>query len=373
MRVLYFSRDYSPHDYRFLSSLAGNGHQVYYLRLEQSSRRLEGRPLSPKIEELQWTGGKAARGWLDYPRLAADLKRMIRAIKPDVVHAGPIQRVAFVAALTSFRPLVSMSWGSDMLKEAGLNDWMRWVTRYTLRRSAVLVGDCQAVRQRAADFGYPAERVVLFPWGVDLERFRPGGDGGLRERLGWQDAFVLLSLRAWEPLYGVDVIVKGFIQAARHLPELRLLLLGGGSQAELLHGLIRDAGLSERVYFGGQADNPGLPPFYRAADLYVSASHSDGSSVSLMEALACGKPALVSDIPGNREWVVPEKHGWLFRDGDEQALAGGIVKAAGQPELLAEMGRRARELAEERADWRKNYLCLEQAYDMAVALEKADE
>ena len=58
---------------------------------------------------------------------------------------------------------------------------------------------------------------------------------------------------------------------------------------------------------------------YRAADLYLSASHSDGSSVSLMEALGCGLPVLVSDIPGNREWVTDGEQGWLFPDGDDAA------------------------------------------------------
>ena len=69
------------------------------------------------------------------------------------------------------------------------------------------------------------------------------------------------------------------------------------------------------------------PGFYRSADLYLSASHSDGSSVSLMEALACGRPVLVSDIPGNREWIENSPAGWLFPDGDDAALAEGILKA----------------------------------------------
>jgi len=64
-----------------------------------------------------------------------------------------------------------------------------------------------------------------------------------------------------------------------------------------------------------------LPRVYRSADVYVSASHVDGSSVSLLEALACGKPALVSDIPSNCEWVSPGEQGWLFQDGNANELA----------------------------------------------------
>ena len=81
-----------------------------------------------------------------------------------------------------------------------------------------------------------------------------------------------------------------------------------------------------------------------------------------------GRPVLVSDIPGNKEWITPEREGWLFTDGDVEALAAGIVKAYSQRDLrLAEMGAAARLLAEQRADWRKNFQVLLEAYQMAVS------
>ena len=64
-----------------------------------------------------------------------------------------------------------MSWGSDLLRDVDRSAWMRWSARYTLGRTTVLTGDCQAVQEKAAGFGFPAERCVLFPWGVDLQRF----------------------------------------------------------------------------------------------------------------------------------------------------------------------------------------------------------
>ena len=88
-----------------------------------------------------------------------------------------------------------------------------------------------------------------------------------------------------------------------------------------------------------------------------------------MEALACGKPVLVSDIPGNREWIKPGDQGWLFRDGDEHDLARRILDAAGRGLELKKMGESSRKLAEERADWKKNFQSLEQAYALAVDRE----
>jgi glycosyltransferase involved in cell wall biosynthesis len=91
-----------------------------------------------------------------------------------------------------------------------------------------------------------------------------------------------------------------------------------------------------------------------------------------MEALACGLPALVSDIPGNREWVKPGEQGWHFPDGDAEALSEGIVRAVDQRETLADIGQNSRKLAEERANWPENVKNLFVAYEMAMKKKRKD-
>jgi L-malate glycosyltransferase len=365
VRVLYFTRDYSPHDHRFLSALAKTEHEVYSLRLERQQIKREERSLPVEIEHIVWKGGRRPVSWVDYPGLVWDLRKVLQRIQPHLVHAGTIQTSAFLTALAGFKPLVTMSWGSDLLKDADRSFWMRRVTQFTLDRTAVLLGDCQAVRDKARQFGFPPERTVLFPWGVDLEHFRPG-PSEIRKQLGWDDDFVLLSLRSWEPIYGVDVLLRAFLRAARKAPQLRLILLGGGSQASMLRSMLEESGLQDRVHVGGLTGFRKLPDYYRAADLYVSASYSDGSSVSLMESLACATPVLVSDIPGNREWIEEGEHGWFFPAGNEDALMYAILTAYDQRMWLARMAHVCRRLAQERADWHKNFKKLLAAYHMAA-------
>ncbi len=367
MRIIYFSSDYTPHDHRILAALAKTEHEVFYLRLQRGPRQTEDRPVPAEIRQVRWRGGKRPFRWRNFPMLFANFVKVVRAVKPDLIHAGPIQTVALFPALLGFHPLVSMSWGSDLLRDADRSAAFRRITRFVLRRSDVLIADCETVARRAADFGFPRERTAVFPWGVDLRHFSPtGGDGGLRARLGWEDAFVVLHNRSWEPIYGVDVMARAFVRAARAEPRLRLMLLGGGSLAPMLHRIFRDAGLIDRVHFFGQVSQRDLPRYYRAADLYLSASHSDGSSVSLMEALASGLPVLVSDIPSNREWVRTGREGWLFPDGDVRALANALLEAARTPiQRRQELAQAARARAEERADWSQNFLKLLEAYRLA--------
>jgi glycosyltransferase involved in cell wall biosynthesis len=366
MRVLYFTRDYTPHDYRFLSALAATEHEIFSLRLERRGLQLEERPLPAEVTSLRWKGGQVPFEWKLAPALAVDFKRVAAQVKPDLIHAGPVPTVAFLAALSGFQPLASMSWGSDLLRDIDHHPWLRWCAGFALRRSQVLFGDCLAVQKKAGRMGFPAGRVVLFPWGVDLSHFCPGPAGDLRARLGWQENFVLLSLRSWEPVYGIDVMLRGFARAARQNSNLRLLLYGSGTLAGRVHQLIAENGLQDKIYLGGSVTNRALPEVYRSADLYLSASHSDGSSVSLLEALACGLPALVSAIPGNLEWITPGVVGWLFADGDEGALAEGITQAVCQRDHLAQMSQAALALAAGRADWTKNFQRLLEGYRMAV-------
>jgi glycosyltransferase involved in cell wall biosynthesis len=365
VRILYFTRDYSPHDHRFLTALARTEHEIFSLRLERQRIKREERPLPGEIEHIVWKGGRGPVSWHMFPALVQDLKQVLHRFRPDVVHAGTIQTSAFLTALAGFKPLVTMSWGSDLLKDAERSVWMRWATQFTLDRTSVLVGDCQAVQDKAAQFNFPKKRTVIFPWGVDLEHFQPG-DSMVLTQLGWEDCFVLLSLRSWEPIYGVDVLLKAFIRAARIAPQLRLILLGGGSQKDMLQTLIAESGLEDRVHMGGLTGFRELPDYYRACDLYVSASYSDGSSVSLMESLACARPVLVSDIPGNREWIDEGEQGWFFPPGDEDALSTAILRAYDQRMRLARMAHMCRRRAEERADWNKNFQKLLAAYESAV-------
>ena len=85
-------------------------------------------------------------------------------------------------------------------------------------------------------------------------------------------------------------------------------------------------------------------------------------------ALACGLPVLVSDIPGNREWVTDGENGWLFRDGDAEDLAAKVLHACEECASLAEMGRRSRAIAGARADWKMNVAALLRAYEEVTAL-----
>lgn len=356
MRILYFSSGYSTHDYRFLKAISDGGHEVHFVQLEGNRRQVESRSVPENVHQVIWAGGREPFKWSHLPKLVLDFRRLVRQIKPDLIHAGPIQTCAFIAALSGFRPLLAMSWGFDLMDDVHKGRIWEFATRYTLKRSTFFTSDANVTRDKAVAYGMNPEKTIVFPWGVDLEHFKPSPP----ERQ--PSTFTLFCNRAWESRYGVDVLARAFVKVAQQKDNVDLVLLNGGSQGNVIRNILQSGGVLDRVTFGGQVSQTDLPRWYHMADLYVSPSHVDGSSVSLMEALACGLPCLVSDIPANKEWVVDGVNGWLFRDGDVNDLVEKILAAMNQREKLPEIGAASRRSAERRADWKKNAAALMNLY-----------
>ncbi len=361
MRILYCSQDYSPHDHRFLSALSKTDHQIYWLRLEDRRRNLETRDLPENIHKVTWRVGNERVHWWQYPSLGRKFRNVLKEIQPDLVHAGPLQSVSILPASAGFQPLVSMSWGFDMLQDADRNQFWKWATKYVLKKTDRLFCDCQTVKKKAVVWGFPEEKVSVFPWGVDLSLFKPAAK---QKKLGKE--LIFLSTRSWEPRYGIDVALKGFALAVQENPNLHLIMLSNGSQADWVWSFIRENRLEQNVELRGQINNETLSEIYHSAHVYLTASHVDGSSVALMEALACGTPALVSDIPSNLEWVKDGVEGWVFKDGDASDLACAILRIASQPEMVSTASINARQTAEQKADWKKNFAILLEGYDRAI-------
>jgi len=351
---------YSPHDHRFLSTLAQTEHKVYFVQLQKADNA----NLPAEIELMDWAGGKREFRWVDVPNYVSSLKYLIAKIQPDILHAGPIQTIGLIAVLTKFRPLLMMSWGFDLMEDVHRNIWWKKITQYVLSKSTFFTSDAQITRNNAVQYGMNPEKTIVFPWGVDLDHFKPTATVGAQHVAPLQ----LFCNRSWEPRYGVDVLAKAFVLVAKSKPNIYLNLLGGGSQGDVIRRIFEDGGVIDQVQFPGYIPQKDLPHYYNEADVYISPSHVDGSSVSLMEAMGCALPCLVSDIPANKEWVLEEMNGWLFADGDVNMLAEKILHAMENRDTLNEVGANARQVAEARADWQKNFQKLLSAYELTAQL-----
>jgi glycosyltransferase involved in cell wall biosynthesis len=179
------------------------------------------------------------------------------------------------------------------------------------------------------DLGAHPDRITVAPWGIDSDLFIPGPDTrGLRSAHGLStDDVVLLSTRSWEPLYDVPTVVEGVARARRSDPRIRLVLGGDGSMRTEVRDRLESVGLSGSTVLTGRLSPEAVRDWLRAADAYVSAATTDGTSLSLLEAHSCGLPVVVPDVGGNPEWVTGPDLGELFVPGDADSLAEALLAA----------------------------------------------
>jgi len=366
VRILYFSRDYTTHDRRFLAKIAER-HEVFFLRLEDDGISYERRPVPDGVQAVRWSGGRdrfvTPDSWL---RLMPAYQEVIEQVRPDLIHAGPVQSCGFMTALAGFHPMVLMSWGSDLLVDADRDDFWRWMTCHALRHADLFACDSDEVSRKASALaGYSQATIVQFPWGVDVRAYSPGEDTlRLRNRLGWQGCFVVIGSRAWEAGYGVDILLEAFRRALDANPTLRLILAGHGSQAEQILQRIDELNLRSFLCMPGMIPQTEMATYLRAVDLYMSCAYSDGSSVSLLEAMACGLPVIVTDRPSNREWVTQGETGWLVEAGNTEAFAQALIESAQLKPLQRDLvSVQNRETIERRANWTRNFDKMLSAYD----------
>lgn len=186
------------------------------------------------------------------------------------------------------------------------------------------------LRDRVVGLGIPAERVGVFARGVDRERFAPGNGTAARERLGLPiDRPIALWVGRMVPVKGLDLLLAAWhgVAADGDVPPPLLVLAGDGEQRAMLE--LAAAALPDRVRFVGSVPNASLPEWYRAADLVVLPSRSEGVPNVLVEGLACGTPFVASDVGGIAGLLEPNSR--VVPAGDIPALASALREALGHP------------------------------------------
>lgn len=276
-----------------------------------------------------------------------ELMSVLRTIAPDLVHthSGVWLKGMRAARLVGVPHTVHTDHGRPdpvPLHERVIDHWASRLTNVIVAVSEALA---EVLRRTIASD--PAT-VRVITNGVELEsRYSDPGRATVRKELGIpDDATVIGSIGRLEPVKNYGLAIRAFAQLQHTVPSDRvlwLLLAGDGSERPALEGLARSLGVSDRVRFLGWRNDTDV--LYSAFDIFTLSSRSEGTSISLLEAMTSGVCPVVTDVGGNRSVLGPDLASLLVPE-DAGALAAAWRRCAENPRLRSEMAGRARHRVE---------------------------
>lgn len=353
MRICYVCKGASIHDVNCLRHLADTGKYDIHLIAHGDQ--------PPEIKGVTAHVLPSGRARLVLAPFLVPL--LIRRLKPDLVHGNYLLTGGFFSALAFKRPLLQTARGSDVLIAPTSNSLYRLMVKFALKRADLVVARSVSVAAAISKLGYPAEKIRVFPGGVDTSKFQGGKVSALKSDSGWpNDTQIVICTRNHQEVYGVESLVNAVPEVVAHRPGVRFLFVGSGPLTDYLVQRTRVLGVERYCRFVGAVTHDLMPGYLATADVYVSPALSDGTSVSLLEAMACELPVVVTDVEGNLDLVESGWNGIVVKKGDSASIARAVRDLLESQPLRSDFGRRNRELACQRGDFARSMEKLDDIY-----------
>jgi len=280
--------------------------------------------------------------------------------KCHLIHAHWAIPTGLIGALVgSFlkTPLIVTIHGSDFRIGTMKPFMLKKIFLYVCKRAKHIICVSEVLKRGIEKLGIKAEKISVSPMGVDEPFFRPLINRRVNRIDKW---FTILSNRQLQPIYNISLLVQAIPMVLKEEPNTRFIIAGIGSEREKLEKQVKDLNISSNVQFLGWVTHEEMPKLLSQADIYISTSLDDGTSISLLEAMASGAFPIVTDIPSNREWISDGENGFLVPIDKERFLAEKILEAI-----------RNQDLRERSRD--KNFCLIKEKALWPVTIEKAKE
>jgi L-malate glycosyltransferase len=359
VKIVLIADGRSIHTQRWAEYFADRGHEVHLITYDPMKRILHG--VTEHVISSYWKNL-----YLSFiPRHIA-IKRLVKTIRPDIIHAHFIAKYGFHLPDLQFRPTVVSAWGDDVLILPKKSRLIAWYTKKVLHSADLVYAVSHNIGDHiVSDFSLPETKVHYLPFGIDTDLFIPQPDAGT-----WRtNTIQIFSNRGFFPVYDTKTLVRGFALAFKQNPALRLTLKGEGPEEHEIRELVTRLGMDNQVIFRKKTAYADVPRDYQDADIFITTSVSDGTPVSVLEAMASGLPCITTSVGGIPEWIEHKVTGLLIQPGSPEQVAEAIISLARDPQLQKRLGMAARNRILKSGQWNtlmaqaeKDYLALTETY-----------
>lgn len=372
--------DYLPHGdgliaHGFISRLARRGHRIHVAVQMVDLRE----PFGPNvvIHSISTESGGSIAWRLGYMRrLRALFWQLKTRIRFDLIHQlNPVFTGLSLALAGSGLPLVLGTYVARWPANAESCAAESWTDRLLARgRDAIsalqqrqadaLVLTTPAARDRLPGAEELRERIHFLPHGIDTELFSPASDTSHDSEQNLSILFFANVVRR----KGIFTLIDAFPAVAREFPSVRLRIAGDGSELPEAKQRVAHLKCSHQVEFLGRLERSDAPELYRKCSVYCLPSFGEPYAGTIIEAMSCGRPVVVTDSGGSPH-LVPKQGGRCVAAGNAEALSRALIELLHEPNLRATMGAYNRRAVEENLSWECVVKRLENIYD-SVLLQK---
>ena len=354
-RILLLADASSIHTARWANAIVNHGWQVHLASLHAVRE-----PLDPRISYHR-APFPAPLGYFTNTHW---FHKLIKVSKPDLVHAHFASGYGTMVALANVSRFILSVWGSDIYEFPRKSILHRAVIKFNLSRAKLITSTSHVMAIEVQR--YVRRLVCVVPFGIDVDQFKPQSVPSPFDPAD----IVIGTVKTLEAKYGIEYLIRAFkILKDRHpsLP-LKLLIVGGGSLLNHLTGLANCLGLGEDAVFTGQIQHNEVHKYHNmmVISAFLSVVDSESFGVSVLEASACEKPVVVSDVGGLPEVTEDGITGIVVPPRDSQRSADALERLLLDQDLRLRMGKRGRERVQSLYSWQDNVKRMVQIYDDAV-------
>lgn len=362
-KILILGDANSSHILKWATGIASKGYTVKIFSLTFYS----GGVLKEKGIDVQ-SSSYAGKNKLLYPFAIDEVWQLIKEYKPDIIHAHYASSYGLLGALSRFHPFILSVWGSDVFDFPNVTPINRLILKFNLKKADVICSTSHIMKEETKK--YTNKDISVIPFGIDLNVFRPLYVHHVFE----QNAVVIGTVKALEKKYGLEYLIDAFAILRRRLKEypLKLLIVGKGSLDTKLKTKVKDLGIESETVFAGFIE-PAEIPFYQnmlTISVFPSIDNSESFGVAAVEAMACEKPVIVSDVGGLREVVENGVTGLIVPPKNTEKLAEAIEILIRDEELRSKLGKQGRQRVQKLYNWEDNLNAMLSIYEELPAGKK---
>jgi glycosyltransferase involved in cell wall biosynthesis len=341
MRICLIADATSVHTQRWASYFVQQGDEVHLITYEAPNTPIKG-------VELHVVKSLFNSLYLAFIPRHIKIYLLVRRLKPDITHAHFISKFGFHAAFLGQHPVVMSAWGDDILIIPYWSKLLWYFTKISLKRADRIYAVSQDMAEKITyNFGNPANDVEIVPFGVDTKLFQPT----TKDEWRLTDRTVVLSNRNFLDVYNIETLINAIPLIIEKNKKIHFVIKGSGPLERFLKELADELDVNEYVTFVGWTEYHDMPKYLHNCDIYVSTAISDGTPVSVLEAMACGKACIVTDVGGVGEWIEDDVSGCLIPPQQPHILAKKILELVRDPDKREVLGKEAYRVVTERGDW----------------------